>query len=377
MDLFKTLRGKVSKDNSKQNSQKSKKNWATFDKQFWYVFAIFLFFLFVICWFPFLFTQFSNVNYNLKEYGPLGDALNGIMGPFIAMLAAALTFIAFWVQYKANNQQRDDINLERFENKFYELVRMQNNTVDAFKIANEYSGRKVFLAMYNELRFCFFSIKHELEQVYHDHDQETLGFKKEDDKEIFQIAYLIFFYGIGDISDKLLQERLKNLCSPWFAGSIIRYLKKQGKGLHVLSMKDGARLRYEAKYKPFDGHISRLGHYYRLLFQAVKFVNGNDILTKDEKYNYVKTLRAQLSAHEQVMLYYNTMTHLGEAWLAGVSRYDSLLIKYKMIKNIPLPLADFGYPIQKEFEVEVKRYEEENPGRKFYEWDGQEVETPK
>jgi hypothetical protein len=40
-----------------------------------------------------------------------------------------------------------------------------------------------------------------------------------------------------------------------------------------------------------------------------------------------------------------------------------------MIKNIPLPLAEFGYPLREEFKAEVERFERENPGKKFYEWD--------
>ena len=44
------------------------------------------------------------------------------MGPFVAIAAAILTFLAFWVQFKANEQQRKDIALERFESNFFELL---------------------------------------------------------------------------------------------------------------------------------------------------------------------------------------------------------------------------------------------------------------
>ena len=44
------------------------------------------------------------------------------MGPFIAIAAAGLTFIAFWVQYKANIQQRHDIAIERFESNLFEMI---------------------------------------------------------------------------------------------------------------------------------------------------------------------------------------------------------------------------------------------------------------
>lgn len=65
--------------------------------------------------FPFCISDFSNT-------GPIGDTIGGIMGPFVAIAAAMLTFLAFWVQFKANEQQRKDIALERFESNFFELL---------------------------------------------------------------------------------------------------------------------------------------------------------------------------------------------------------------------------------------------------------------
>lgn len=49
------------------------------------------------------------------------------MGPFVAIAAAILTFLAFWVQFKANEQQRKDIALERFESILFELIHIQQD----------------------------------------------------------------------------------------------------------------------------------------------------------------------------------------------------------------------------------------------------------
>ena len=56
------------------------------------------------------------------------------------------------------------------------------------------------------------------------------------------------------------------------------------------------------------GHLRRLGHYIRHLFQTVKFVDDqpNEIISMEDKYSYVSNLRAQLSAHEQILLFYNS-----------------------------------------------------------------------
>lgn len=49
-----------------------------------------------ICALPVLFVKFSIIDFT--STGQIGDTIGGIMGPFIAILAALLNFIAFWAQ---------------------------------------------------------------------------------------------------------------------------------------------------------------------------------------------------------------------------------------------------------------------------------------
>jgi hypothetical protein len=75
--------------------------------------------------FPYLFAR----NWGLpsfKDTGPIGDTFNGIAGPFIAIVAAILTYLAFWVQYQANDLQRKDIKnqktraeVDKLEQRFF------------------------------------------------------------------------------------------------------------------------------------------------------------------------------------------------------------------------------------------------------------------
>jgi hypothetical protein len=105
--------------------------------------------------------------------------------------------------------------------------------------------------------------------------------------------------------------------------------------------------------KYYGGHQFRLGHYFRHLFQAVKFVNESVLdprnVTKNakEQYDYVKFLRAQLSTYEQILLALNSLSIIGRAW--EMERYggvapapaERLISKYNLIRNIPgLRLTD-------------------------------------
>src|SRR5690606_26039175 len=86
-------------------------------------------------------------------------------------------------------------------------------------------------------------------------------------------------------------------------------------------------------YTPFEGHQSRLGHYYRHLYQTVCYVDNQT--SSINKYEYVKTLRAQLTTHEQALLFINCLTVIGEVW------WDKkLLLNYRFVQNIPYQFFD-------------------------------------
>ena len=103
-------------------------------------------------------------------------------------------------------------------------------------------------------------------------------------------------------------------------------------------------------YQPFTGHGTKIGHYYRHLFQTVKYVATQEhaLFTPTLKYSYVKTLRAQLSNFEQVLFYYNSVSILGKAWIKNKYIRD-----YKLIINLPLSFADFGIEPEEMFKEEL------------------------
>lgn len=105
------------------------------NKRFLIWLAVILFFVIVvICWLPYLLTQFSILDFT--ETGQIGDTIGGTMSPFVGILAAILTFMAFWIQYKANEEQRASIAdnkteiqkqqkryiIDRFEGKWLMLL---------------------------------------------------------------------------------------------------------------------------------------------------------------------------------------------------------------------------------------------------------------
>lgn len=70
-----------------------------------------------------------------------------------------------------------------------------------------------------------------------------------------------------------------------------------------------------------------LAHYYRHIFQLVKFVvnQRKDILSYEDKRKYLRLLRAQLSEPEQVMLFYNWYSNYGVKWEQNVGEYKKMV----------------------------------------------------
>ncbi|MCW2260108.1 MULTISPECIES: putative phage abortive infection protein [Sphingobacterium] len=277
---------------------------------------------------------------NPAETGVIGDTLGGFSAPIIGIAAAILTFLAFWVQYKANQQQGYDLKIERFENKFYEMLRVHRDNVDQISINNNVTGRKTFSRLFSELRFIYFYCLNDLK--IHKNEIEIPA------EKIYNIAYLIFFFGIGQTSSRLINDILDDETKPIFknlSNRILETQKNYRKNLHQnLEVEfNNEKVIFQYDYIPFQGHMGNLSHYVRHIFQLVSFVDTHcpDTSNGDAKNNYITTIRSQLSTYEQAFLYYNALSVLGTPWLEKEKSKESLLIKYPILKSLPKPLADF------------------------------------
>jgi hypothetical protein len=68
-----------------------------------------------------------------------------------------------------------------------------------------------------------------------------------------------------------------------------------------------------------------VGHYFRNLYHIVKFVDQSDVA---DKRVYTNLIRAQLSSHELLMLFYNCVSSLGR------DKFKPLVERYGLLKNL-------------------------------------------
>ena len=310
-----------------------------------FLFIMFAFFA------PYTFLQPNIIpDIDFSQGGELGKAIGGLMTPFIAIAAALLTFIAFLVQYQANLRIQTQFRIQQVSNNFFEMLRLHKENINEMEIVGyDYteeklpakiilnpivrntSKRKVFVTMNNELEAAYFICKYFLENKPN---------SKATEEGLAQLAYEILYYGInsnainrGSIDDILfkgLKEKFKEIRN--------KHAETYSKS-NTYSFNGGRKVNMYFKYKPFSGHESRLGHYFRHLYSTVTYLvekEQQNIISEEECREYLKLLRAQMSNDEQLMLYYNYRIGFGKNWDKLGSRGNTFLTDYKMLHNIPL-----------------------------------------
>lgn len=239
--------------------------------------------------------------------GQLGDFVGGYIGTIFALVSVVFL-------YSTLKNQREASTAEKFETKYFELIKMHRDNVAEIEIGDDF-GKKIFVLMIREFR--------EILKITKD-----VAVKKNQNfsqKEFFIISYYALFFGVGPNSSRMLKEALK--------GYDQSFVDEFEKTLNNDTTKSKVKSEREFNFIPFEGHQSRLGHYYRHLYQTVSYVNKQ---TADfDKYEYVKTIRAQLTTHEQALLFINCLTPIGQVWWE-----ENLLLGYRFIKNIPYGFFD-------------------------------------
>ena len=292
-----------------------------------------------------------------SKWGMLGDFFGGILNPIFSLLALLALLLTIVIQSKelslateefkkssaALEAQSSYLEIQNFERRFFELLKIHRENVAEMthKIPTEIDlteqGRRVFLHIRNQFK--------EIYTIANSRFSEANFDIAIYEKEIIEIAYIILVFGVGLNSIDMLYEYL-NIRHKEHKSIIDKIIQD----CLMLQSKDG-------KTKKFGGHISRLGHYFRHLYHMVTYVDTNPVLSKIDKYKYVKILRAQFSVDELFVFFINSISMFGEAWEFNTKgEHSKLITEYQLIKNLPV---EFTYGIKPETyypSIEYERY---------------------
>lgn len=252
---------------------------------------------------------------NAEKAAQFGDFIGGYIGTVFALIGVLLLVITLLEQIQ---KDKDD----GFEQRFFQLLDYHRQNVLEIGIGGK-KGLRTFVVLVREFREALTVVQKACQQAKPALTQT----------QTINLAYMAFYYGTGPNSSRVLAAALAN--SNYDQALVATIISK----LDDPAQKKSVRQNRQFTYEPFEGHQSRLGHYFRHLYQMACYIDKNAGGRADE---FADLLRAQLSNHEQALLCLNSLSNLGAAW-----KQKGLIQKYHFIKNLP---EDFFDP-KKELDV--------------------------
>ena len=220
--------------------------------------------------------------FDKDDRGTFGDMFGSVNALFSGMAFAALIYTI--------HLQRNELELQREE---LSLTR------------NEIKEQKEYLAVQNEVlrkqnfENTFFQLLNLLQQT---RDSFTFSNKGEGatGKSAFDLAY-------QELAKRYQSVIQKRLAGGETEKSIINSLSS-----HFFIM-----------------HQVDFGHYFRTLYNLIKFVHKTDL--KDKRF-YTNLIRAQLTNNEVIILFYDCLSDL------GMNKFKPLIEEYSILKIIKLDM---------------------------------------
>lgn len=338
---------------------------------------------------------------DIEKTAQIGDYIGGMVGTIISGAA-------FWFLYLTLREQRNSLQKQKIEAHFFEMLKIYEKNISnmkydashliidkgSFYIAQRlYEKNDVFQIFFQQFITC----RNELMPIFHKHrnlyNQQYEQMLKENQYikdtgiDIYKLGYIdicycILFYGTNSEGLMTLRSLFKNKYKDPLIDKVLKFISlkpaynkiinKRWKEISTISkrrellsyVEDVYNWRVNQTHKNFNalypdisigyssdfekyysGYHQMLGHHYRHLFQMVKYINEQKELSYEEKYNYIKFMRSQMSNYEQIVFFLNSISIMGRNWeimpeinvkLKDYHKYDfQLITKYKLIKNIP------------------------------------------
>lgn len=280
--------------------------------------------------------------------GQFGDFVGGFIGTIIFSLSVVILIFTYWNQ-KGTNERIT------FESRFFEFLKYHRENVGEIALKGK-SGRRAFVSLIREFRMALKVVDSACRVLVPSYSQ----------RRKIDLAYMAFYYGVGPNSTRVFEKAVNHDHPSLLIRSVIdkmslaqkAYLKLKAKKKeppsHYWNLQIACYELERITYGPFDGHQSRLAHYFRHLWQMMKYVDAHAPHGKTQEYAGI--VRAQLSNHEQALLCLNSLSSIGAEWLGK----KGLLTKYALIKNIPEAFFDGRKELRLKTEFPKIRFEFEN-----------------
>jgi hypothetical protein len=231
---------------------------------------------------------------DLGAWGNFGSYLQGTTGSLWALAGVFIIFVAFLMQLRQLKEQKEQFRLQ-FKQQEVERAEEQKQIQaqsQQFQAQQESIKRQNFES-------SFF-------QLLNLQNQITAGLR---------------------CTDRFSGPKTSRECfQTW-----LDYLRQEFVSRQVILTENDLGHIREAYQVFYRGAQAALAHYFRNLYHAIKFVKSSDI---SDKRRYTSLVRAQLSAYELTLLFYNGLSVFGEGFKPLIEEFgllehldDSLLME--------------------------------------------------
>jgi hypothetical protein len=284
------------------------------------------------------------------KIGPYGDYIGGVLNPLISVFAVFAAGFAFYAQYDANRQVQDQFKIQQFESQFYEMLRLHKENVNSLYLTitkrKKHDETDEIIESNVIGKVVFEHMKFEFNLIYM---VALKNFYKEDPKVRLNEAYAIFFNGVSETykgKHNFFDEILE----------LEGYIDTLDYDSFNTKLREGLNFNRDItqmlQFSLFKGHAHQLAHYYRHLFQTVKFIvyQNENFISYEDKRNYLRILRSQLSNTEQTLLFYNWYSDFGKQWEGDNNKFFT---DYRMIHNLFNELIISEFKLENIFDLKI------------------------
>lgn len=268
--------------------------------------------------------------FDVKSASDFGSFFGGFIGTLFTITSVLLILVTLIKQNIENRKSQ-------VGNNFFRMLDYHNENVKQLNISditpktekqnknNEYEkieGRRAFVIFKLQLRELF-------KVVNRINSDLKLNYTKD---QIADIVYISFYYGIDKVWTDFSKNKLANYDR---ANELVeKLIEEKEKNVKKIGRTNQ----------------TSLSSYYRNLYNAVKLIDSDYYLSKNEKKQYIKILRAQFSNPELYVFFFDVISRFGKKW-----KEKNYIIKYELTKNIPLDYLE-GYNPKDYFPM---KYEED------------------
>lgn len=265
------------------------------------------------------FGSFKTISLKTDVLDDYGSLIGGLVGALFSVASILLLIHTIQEQGLERQTREEDEQRQKIESRFFELLKMHRENLEEIHVGDVH-GKPAFQKLYDELMVC-------LKMANNINNVRDFGLEEE---QLLNFGYLAFFFGCTEVeySVKTFRQKVSDY-APSFVEDFIKECEAEKE-----------RLKVEGRFPHtvLEGHQMYLATYFRHLYQTARYVNDpkHKVLTYWDRYEYMGTLRAQLSPHEQILLFYNSLSVLGEAWERRFNNdvTNQLITKYNLIRNV-------------------------------------------